>query len=52
MNGILLFFGKLLFPNLPRELRRRRMKTICITLFTGLAGAGVAVWIMLKMNRH
>ncbi len=55
MNYIILNLGKMLFPNLPPDLRRRRMSVLFITVFVGLMVAGITVLLMTetgKLGRH
>jgi hypothetical protein len=44
-------FGKLLFPRLPHDLRRRRTANFLITLSVGLVVAGLVAFTMLKLER-
>jgi hypothetical protein len=55
MNFIMLRAGKMLFPNLPRDLRRRKMNVVAVTAITSLMLAGIIVVVMtmmLKMTGH
>jgi len=51
MNFIMLNVGKRLFPNLPRDLRRRRMNVVVVTAITSVALAGVIMVVMTKMGK-
>jgi hypothetical protein len=43
--------GKILFPTLPRDLRRRRMNVFFITLFTSVMFASGMAILMIKVGR-
>jgi hypothetical protein len=47
----MLNLGKMLFPNLPRDLRRRRMAVLVITALASVVFAGVMVFLLAKMGR-
>lgn len=51
MNFMLLNLGKILFPHLPRDLRRRRMNVLLLTTFTSVLLATVMVVVMTKMGK-
>jgi hypothetical protein len=51
MNFIMLNIGKILFPNLPLDLRRRRMNVVAATVITSVALAGVMVVVLTKMGK-
>lgn len=43
--------GKLLFPNLPRDLRRRKMANVYLTLAVcAIAGLVICVWMNTAMR--
>jgi hypothetical protein len=44
-------FGKLLFPRLQPDQRRREMRTLRFTLLAGLAIAGTVALVMLMLAR-
>jgi hypothetical protein len=44
-------FGKLLFPRLPRDVRRRRTANFFIALFAGVAVAGFIALAMIKLGK-
>ena len=50
MNYITNLLGKVLFPNLPRDLRQRRMNVIYIVLLVGVMVAGVVGISIFKMR--
>jgi hypothetical protein len=51
MNFFLLNVGKMLFPDLPRDLRRRRMSVIFLTAFISVVVAGIVALVILKSGR-
>jgi hypothetical protein len=51
MNFFLLNVGKMLFPDLPRDLRRRRMSVIILTAFISVVVAGIVALVILKSGR-
>ncbi len=51
MNFIMLNAGKILFPNLPRDLRRRKMNVVAATAITCAILAGVMIVAMTKFGK-
>jgi hypothetical protein len=51
MNFILLYVGKMFFPDLPRDLLRRRMSVIFLTAFISVLVGGIVVFVMFKSGR-
>ena len=43
--------GKLLFPHLPRDQRRREMRNLCFALLSGLAIAGTVALVMFMLAK-
>jgi hypothetical protein len=43
--------GKILFPQLPRDQRRRRVTEITLTLLVGFAVAAIIAVVMLKTGK-
>ena len=46
------YLGKLLFPKLPRDLRRRRMNAILITTLVSLVFTAGMAFIMMRTGSH
>jgi hypothetical protein len=44
-------FGKLLFPHLQPDQRRREMRTLLFVLLAGLAIAGITVIVMIMLGK-
>jgi hypothetical protein len=44
-------FGKLLFPRLQPDQRRREMRNLLFALLTGLAIAGVVAMVMIMLEK-
>jgi len=44
-------FGKLLFPHLPPDQRRREMRVLLATLLTGLFIAGTTALVMIAVGK-
>jgi len=44
-------FGKLLFPRLQRDQRRREMRILLAVWLTGLVIAGIIALVMIKMGK-
>jgi hypothetical protein len=51
MNFVTTFIGKLLFPRLPRDLRRRRINIISLVLFISLLVACAIAFAMVMVQR-
>ncbi len=51
MNYLMLNLGKMLFPNLPPDLRRRRLAVFFITAFVSVAVAGITALLLTEMGR-
>jgi hypothetical protein len=50
MENITSRLGKLLFPRLPRDVRRRKMDVVYITLLVGLVVASIVAFTMLMRS--
>lgn len=50
MSHVTFFLGKLLFPRLPPDLRRRRINIIYMVLVVGLPVAGAVAYAMFKVH--
>ena len=46
MNYLMLNLGKIMFPNLPPDLRRRRLAVFLITAFVSVVVAGITAFVM------
>jgi hypothetical protein len=44
-------WGKLLFPSLQPDQRRREMRTLLFALLTGLATAGIIAIVMIMLGK-
>jgi hypothetical protein len=44
-------FGKLLFPRLQPDQRRREIRTLCFALLAGLATAGITAMVMIMLGK-
>ena len=51
LNFMTLNFGKLLFPRLQPDQRRREMRALCFALLAGLAIAGTVALVMFMLAR-
>jgi hypothetical protein len=51
MNYIMLNLGRMLFPNLPPDLRRRRMAVLFITALVSMAVAVSTAFLMIEMGK-
>jgi hypothetical protein len=51
MNFITAYIGKLLFPRLPRDLRRRKINIISLVLFISLLAACAIAFAMVMVQR-
>ena len=51
MSGMKPDLGKLLFPRLPPDLRRRRLWVVCGAVFTGVLIAAVIALVMFEADK-